>query len=128
MRIFYEPVNVNQWNIFEKVKKKDHVEPFLATKAMDIGDLVLLHVGSQNPMYQSGIYAYGTVVNGPYILRNSPEDYCNNKNTVDVRIDRLVRGTPLINHENAKGFIHQFRTVHCIDEKFYPDIKELLGI
>ena len=128
MNIFYEPVNVNQWNIFEKVQKKDHIEPFLATKAMEIGDLLLLHVGSQNPMYQSGIYAYGTVVRGPYILKNSPTDYCNNKNTVDVRIDKLVRGVPLINHDDAKSFIRQFRTVHQIDEKHYPDIKKMLEI
>ncbi len=128
MRIFYEPVNVNQWNIFEKVQKNDHIEPFLATKAMDIGDLILLHVGSQNPMYQSGIYAYGTVVRSPYILKNSPSDYCNNKNTVDVRIDKIVRGAPLIKHDEAKGFIHQFRTVHCIEEQYYPEIMKMLEV
>ena len=47
MKIFYEPVNVNQWNMFEKVRAIGHIEPFLATKAMEKGDIVLLHVGKQ---------------------------------------------------------------------------------
>ncbi len=128
MNIFFEPVNVNQWNIFEKVKMPDHIEPFLATKSMSYGDLVLFHVGSQNKRYDSGIYAYGTIIREPYILKNSPEDYCNNKNTVDVRIERMVQETPIISHEASKAFITQFRTVHRIDSKYYDDIKKLLEL
>lgn len=126
MKIYFEPVNVNQWNMFEKVTGEGHVEPFLATKSMEEGDLVLLHVGSQNKQYASGIYAYGTIVKGPYILENSPEDYCNNKNTCDVKIDYICYGTPLITHEEAKDFINQFRTVHMIGEEHYNDILSLI--
>ena len=34
--------------MFEKVSGAGHIEPFLATKAMEEGDLILLHVGRQN--------------------------------------------------------------------------------
>ena len=51
MNIYFEPVNVNQWNMFEKVKDIGHIEPFLATKSMQIGDIVVLHVGQQNAKY-----------------------------------------------------------------------------
>jgi len=52
MNIYFEPVNVNQWNMFEKVSGVGHVEPFLAVKSMVEDDLVLLHVGSQNKKYK----------------------------------------------------------------------------
>ncbi len=64
MKIYFEPVNVNQWNMFEKVTGEGRVEPFLETKSMEEGDLVLLHVGSQTKQYASDIYAYGTIVKG----------------------------------------------------------------
>ena len=122
MNIFYEPVNVNQWNIFEKVNNVGHVEPFLATKAMTVGDILLLHVGQQNKNYKSGVYAIGKIVKGPYILRNHFEDYCNNKNTVDVEIIKINYTEPYISHEECKEFIKQFRTVHLIDEMYYNQI------
>ena len=128
MNIFFEPVNVNQWNMFEKVSGVGHIEPFLATKAMEEGDIVLLHVGCQNKKYESGIYAYGEIVKGPYILENSPEDYCNNKNTVDVRFEKIVYGSPILLHEECKDYIRQFRTVHCISEEYYPEIKRKIGL
>ena len=98
MNIYLEPVNVNQWNIFEKVKNIGHIEPFLATKSMEIGDLILLHVGQQNKKYESGIYAIGEIVNGPYILEDHPNDYCNNKNTVDVQITKINYANPYLSH------------------------------
>ena len=119
---YYEPVNLNQWNMFEKVQSVGHIEPFLATSSMNVGDIVLLHVGSQNKSYESGIYAIGTIVKAPYILENSPEDYCNNKLTVDVRIDKINYSSPYITHNECKAFINQFRTVHKIDEKYYYEI------
>ena len=42
---YFEPVNLNQWNMFEKVRNVGHVEPFLATKEMHKGNIMLLHVG-----------------------------------------------------------------------------------
>ena len=94
----------------------------MATKSIEERDLVLLHVGSQNKKYESGIYAYRTIVEGPYILEDSPEDYCNNKNTCDVRIDYICYGTPLITHTDSTEFIKQFRTVHMICEEYQKEI------
>lgn len=125
---YFEPVNVNQWNLFEKVKNTGHVESFLATASMSFGDTVLLHVGSQNINYDSGVYAVGTVVKAPYILENSPQDYCNNKLTVNVRIDKINYLYPYITHEECKAFINQFRTVHKISEEHYSLIEERINM
>lgn len=126
MNFYFEPVNLLQWNMFDKVKSIGHVEPFLATKAMEIGDYVLLHVGAQCKAYTSGIYAVGTIINGPYILQNSPGDYCNGKSTVDVRIDKINYTCPFITHEDCKQFITQYRTVHHIKESTYKKLSSLL--
>lgn len=121
---YFEPVNVNQWNIFERVKNIGHVEPFLATTSMNVGDTMLLHVGSQNKNYKSGIYAVGTIVKAPYILENLPQNYCNNKLTVSVRIDKINYMFPYITHDECKAFINQFRTAHKISEEYYALIEE----
>lgn len=125
---YFEPVNVNQWNMFEKVKNIGHVEPFLATSSMNVGDTMLLHVGSQNKNYESGIYAVGTIVKAPYILENSPQDYCNNKLTVNVRIDKINYSHPYITHDECKEFINQFRTAHKISEEHYALIEERMDM
>ncbi len=125
---FFEPVNLKQWNMFEKVSGVGHVEPFLATQSMNYGDLVLLHVGKQDRRYESGIYAYGTIVEGPFILEDHPTDYCNHKNTVMIRFDKIVYNTPLISHDDCKAFIHQFRTVHRIDPEYCEMIGKLLQL
>ena len=116
--IYLEPVNLKQWDMFRMVSGPGHVEPFLATKAMKPGDLVLLHVGRQDSRYESGVYAYGTVTEGPFILKDHPEDYCNGKNTVMIRIDRIDDGCPMIPHSACRGFTGQFRSVHAIDPEY----------
>ena len=126
--IYFEPVNLKQWNMFEQVSGPGHVEPFLATQNMEYGDLVLLHVGQQDKRYESGVYAYGTVVEGPYVLRDHPDDYCNGKNTVMVRFDKISYTAPLITHDQCTEFIRQFRTVHRIDPDYYAVIEEILHI
>lgn len=126
MNIYFEPVNVNQWNIFENVSKIGHIEPFLAVKSMKKGDLVLFHVGSQNKKYKSGIYAYGIIVEAPYILKNSTEDYCNNKNTVNVRIDYISYSDAIISHKKTKEYTQQFRTAHKINESYYHEIFKVI--
>lgn len=108
------------------IDRKD-IEPFLATKAMKCGDIVLLHVGAQNKKYQSGIYAIGEVVRGPYILEDSPQDYCNNKNTVDVKIVKINYSIPYVSHEECVDYIHQFRTVHKLEEEAGDRLLELIG-
>lgn len=115
MKIYFEPQNVNQWNIFNEVKSIGHIEPFLATKEMEIGDVVLLYVGQQNKNYKPGVYAIGTIVKAPYILRNSPADYCNNKLTVDIRIDKINYNEPYLDYNQMKNINKQFRTVHKLD-------------
>lgn len=126
--IYFEPVNLKQWNMFEKVSGIGHVEPFLATQSMEYGDRVLLHVGQQDKRYESGIYAYGTVIKGPFVLRGHPDDYCNYKNTVMIRFDRISYTSPLITHDACTEFIRQFRTVHRIDPEYYDMIDNLLHI
>lgn len=126
--LFYEPVNLKQWNMFEKVSGPGHEEPFLATNDMSIGDVVLLHVGAQDRRYESGVYAFGKVVHGPYILRDHPQDYCNGKNTVDVEIIKIVRSKPLMTHDECKKYIRQFRTVHRVNEIWYDEIQKKLMI
>ena len=89
---------------------------------------MILHVGLQNKNYQSGVYAYGTVVYGPYILEDSPTEYCNGKRTVDVRIDKISNDMPMITHEQCKRYTGQYRSVHRIFESFDEAIKRDLGI
>ena len=126
MNIFYEPVNLTQWNMFEAVKSVGHEEPFLATQAMEIGDCILLHVGQQDKRYRSGVYAIGEVISTPAILNNRPNDYCNNKLSVWVRIMRINYTEPYISHETCKEFVNQFRTVHKIETIHYAKIHNLL--
>lgn len=86
MNYYFEPVNLKQWNMFNNIKHIGHIETFLAVKSMAICDLVFLYVGQQDKTKESGVYAYGEIIKEPYVLKDSPRDYCNNKNTVDVRI------------------------------------------
>lgn len=51
MTFYIEPINLRQWNLFDKVKGPGHVEQFLATRDMQIGDIVMLHVGKQDPAH-----------------------------------------------------------------------------
>lgn len=128
MRFYIEPVNLKQWNMFNNVKGPGHVEHFLATRDMELGDIVILHVGKQDPAHESGVYAYGTVIYGPYILENSPSEYCNLKRTVDVRIDRIDYDKPIITHEDCKRYTGQYRSVHAIADSFNDNLKVALGI
>ena len=112
MAVFFEPQNVNQWNILNEVKHVEHIEPFLATKDMKIGDYLLLYIGQQNKQYKPGVYAIGRIISNPYILRNRPTDYCNNKLSVDVEIVRIDHHNPIINYYQMKQMNKQYRRVH----------------
>lgn len=128
MRLYFEPVNLLQWNLFQKVEGIGHIECFLATKSMNIGDIVLLHVGKHDKKYKSGIYAYGKIVKAPYILHDSPKDYCNEKLSVDVQISNISFNEPLINEDMCKKLFHQFRRVHSIDEIASAQIQAILKL
>ena len=115
MNYFMEPINLEMWPMFEKVTGVNHVECFLATSEMKKGDILFLHVGRQVMKYESGIYAVGEIISNPYILHNSPGDYCNEKNTVDVRILKIDYKEPFVTHGECLGYINQFRTAHKMD-------------
>ncbi len=100
--------------MFEKVKMPNHIEHFLATKNMEVGDKMVLHVGTQNPRYQSGIYAVGTIICEPYILNGRPDEQCNLNLTVDVRIDKMTNFNPYMTHSAYCEFDNSFRRVHEI--------------
>ena len=99
-------------NLFDNVKGSGHVECFLATRDMQLGDIVILHVGKQDPAH----------------LENRPAEYCNNKLTVDVRIDHIVYDTPIITHEQCKRYTGQYRNDHAIADSFNDNLKVTLGI
>lgn len=129
MKFYYEPVNLKQWNMFENVKNVGHKEPFLATKSMMPGDVILLHVGTQVLNVESGVYAWGTIISKPFILRDDDrkKDYCYNKLSVWVQIERIDRDYPFIRKQDCKViFGNAFRTVHIIDKKFESYIKSVL--
>ena len=109
---FVEPVNLMMWPMFDKISGEGHIECFLATNSMKKGDILFLHVGSQVPNYKSGIYAVGEIISDPYILHDSPKDYCNEKNTVDVKIIKINFKEPYVSHDECKKYINQFRTWH----------------
>ena len=115
MNYFMEPINLEMWPMFEKVTGVNHVECFLATSEMKKGDILFLHVGRQVMKYESGIYAVGEIISNPYILHNSPDDYCNEKNTVDVRILKIDYKEPFVTHGECLEYTNQFRTAHKLD-------------
>ena len=127
MSIFYSPIDVNKYNIFEKIKGPGVIERFLATNDMELDDILIFHVGKQNANYESGVYAYGKVVKEPYILENHPEDYCNNQNTVDVEVIDISYDKPFIPFNETKEFIEPYQSRHRIGEEFYGFILEKLN-
>lgn len=128
MQYFFEPVNIKQWDMFKIVKSIGHIEPFLAVKSMKLGDIVLLHVGKQDKRKESGVYAYGEIVKGPYILKDRPDDYCNNKNTVDVKIKYINYSMPVIDSIKCKTIFTQFRTVHKLSDKSVNRLLDIVNI
>lgn len=125
MNYFFEPVNLTQWNMFEEVKFVNHIETFLATKNMQLNDIVLLHVGKQSKMKKSGVYAWGIIVKEPYIYKGRIEEYCNNKLSVDVKIIYIKYDIPFVKTDNDKIF-QQYRTVHMLDANTISKLYALL--
>lgn len=127
MAIFYSPIDVTKYNIFEKIKEPGIIEHFLATNDMELDDILLFHLGKHDSNYESGVYAYGKVVKEPYILKDHPEDYCNNQNTVDVEIIDIRDDKPFIPLSETKEFIAPYQNRHIISEQYYPFILEKLN-
>lgn len=114
---FFVPINLLNWNIFEDVKALGHIESFLATKQMQVGDKLLLNVGTQDRSVETGVYAIAEIVSAPYMLINHPTDYCNNKLSVNAKIEIMDYNTPLIAKNDCKKLFKQFRTVHQLSEE-----------
>lgn len=89
---------------------------------MKSGDFVVIHVGQQNKAIASGIYAYGTIITEPYMKKDALGEMCNNRLTVDVRIDSINYTRPYISHEACQKYIKQFRTAHKIDSAYFDEI------
>jgi hypothetical protein len=115
LNFFYEPVNQTQWNFFEKVNKVGYEETFLATNRMKKGDILFLHVGSQDSNYDSGIYAVAKVISDIYTYMDDKKAKCYNRKFVDTVLVNYVKDKPYISHADAKKYINQFRTVHMLN-------------
>lgn len=117
MNYFFEPVNLNMWNLFDKVSNIGHVEAFYATKDMKIGDIMFLHVGSQDSDYNSGVYAVGKIISMPHIYMENEDEYCYKKLSVKVEIIKYSRREPLVNYNDCKKYINQFRSHHMLEQE-----------
>ena len=128
MNYYYEPVNLEQWNLFEKVKSVGHIEYFLATKEMKKGDYLLLNVGQQDKSTETGVYAIAEIIMEPSILEGFVGDYCNGKLAVKSKIIRMENSKPIIDKENSKKIFTQFRTVHKVHQDKKALIEELIQV
>ena len=127
MKIYYEPINLLEWNMFKKISGIGHIEGLLATKSMECGDIILLHAGKQNRKYKSGIYSIGEIVTAPFIFNEQIDCHCYNRLTVNVKIIKMNYTTPIISYEEFQRFNKQFRTVHLIEEQYYDEIINLIN-
>ena len=128
MQIFYSPIDIYQCNIFEEIEGPGAIFRVKSTSTMKNGDLVIMHLGHQNPKYESGVYAYGEIVKEPYFLTNEPDDYCNNMNAVDLKIIN-IKESPFMVYEETNKFIKPYQISHKVkEEKYYAEILEKLKL
>ena len=122
--MFYiQPVNLKQWMMFEKVKGVGHIEDFYGLRTIKEGDLMLFYVGPQDSRYESGIYAYGTVIERPFYSTINDE----NKWRVIVQFDRIRNDRPIISHQDCLLFTKGFKVVHAIDSAYDELIEKALA-
>lgn len=126
--VYFVPVNLNQWDMFNEVEGPGHFETFLATRTMKQGDMLLLYVGKQKGV-ENGIYAFARILEGPFVLSGAPHDYCNGKLTVLARIEHIRYDRPLFTIEQCNEFVNQFRSTHRIKdidvEEFDRKLREM---
>lgn len=132
-QIFHQPVNLEDFPIFEKIKDEKvpgYIEHMKKTKDMQRGDLVILHVGKhREDIAKSGVYAWGIITQPCVFLKDSPDDVkCNNSWCCEVEIQRLWRGKPVIPAAEYKQFNNFYRKVHKLDPKHYPTLIKKLNI
>lgn len=125
MNIYVSPINLEYWNIFANVAHIGHTETFLATKSMEIGDILLLYVG-KNKDCPNGVYAIAEVIKPPYITIDNPNDYCYNKLSVIAKITKINRINPIISFEQLSMFNNHVRSTHRINERYISQIISLI--
>jgi hypothetical protein len=113
--------------MFKEVSGVGHIEPFLATSQMKLDDCVLLYVGTQRRDYEPGVYAVGKIVKEPYIVRNHPEYYCNNKLSMDVEILK-ISNLPLMTKDEFKKYNNFYRRVHKLNSDYYSELAKQLDL
>jgi len=114
MNTYFEPINLNVWDMFSKVKSNEHIETFIATKEMNVEDFLLLYVESQKSEISSCVYAIARITTKVFIMKDSPDDYCNNRRTVRAHIYKISFNKPIIDNSICKQIFNQFRSVHRI--------------
>lgn len=119
-RFFYEPINLNKWDLFKEVEGVGHEVYFKATKSMKKGDYILCHVGTQVAKYEAGIYAIAKILTNPQILTNCEGDYCNNQLSVNTEIIKFST-TPFMTHNEYSKYDNMFRGRHKLDDKCIDD-------
>ena len=125
--LFYEPINLQEYNMFEFLKEPGGKETFVATNDMKIGDYLLLHIGSQDTNYESGIYGIVKVLSNPYIYHGEESEHCNNKLSVDTEVVS-ISNTPLMTHDDFAKYVTQFRSKHKISSDYYDELMEYFNI
>lgn len=126
MNYFLSLINLETWNMLEEVKKEGHIETVLATKEMKPGDIVFFYVGKEKNLETAGIYAMGEIMTNPYIYYGKPEEYCHQKNSVDVQFIKFECNEPFITYDECKKYINQFRSTHRLEEKAGKKLYEMM--
>ena len=124
---YYEPVNLTQLNMFEKVEGLGHIEYFLATKSMKVGDYILCHVGTQVSQYEPGIYAIARILGNPEIYKGNTDDYCYDKLSVRTEIIKFSDEVLLPHHKYCK-YDTTFRSVHRLDSRHSKELFDLFEL
>jgi len=116
MKYFLEPINLSEWFIFNEVCNFHFQESFLATKEMEIGDMLFLYVTNEDKEIPSGIYGNGIIISQPCLIYG--------ERRVDVIINYIRFDNPILNFDVCIKYIKQFRSVHRIDDEI---VNELLN-
>lgn len=125
INFFFEPINLNEWNMFKEIKSVGHEEYLLATKSMKVGDYILLHVGQQKSDVNSGVYAIAQIIENPAIYNGNEDEYCNGKLSVKTKIIKYSN-IPLLSHKDCENYITQYRSVHQINSLYNDELYNLL--
>lgn len=117
MKIFFQPVNLIRWNMFENVNAYKYVESFYSNKSMEIGDVIVLYIGKQVDSIESGVYGFATIISEPSKILDDADDLKNNRHFVYAMIDILSFSRPLIREQKCKELFRQFQTTHQVKEE-----------